>query len=87
MKFTCTHLGCCRHVPNQTITLLINGLENVYVNDCSVSATIEQLQTPPSSLPTTSIIDYHSIDDPSSDSEHPTTGSQSTDVILTYITS
>ena len=63
----------------------INGPENVHVNDCSASATIEQLESPPSSSPTTSITmssDSHSIDDPFSDSEHPTTGSQSTDAIL-----
>ena len=62
-----------------------NSPENVHVNDCSASAAIDQLESPPSSSPTTSITmssDSHSIDDPFSDSEHPTTGSQSTDAIL-----
>ena len=62
-----------------------NSPENVHVNDCSASATIDQLESPPSSSPTTSTTmssDSHSIDDPFSDSEHPTTGSQSTDAIL-----
>ena len=61
-----------------------NSPENVHVNDCSASATIDQLVSPPS-FPTTSTTmssDSHSIDNPFSDSEHPTTGSQSTDAIL-----
>ena len=52
---------------------------------CSASTAIDQLEPPPSSSPTTSITmssDSNSIDDPFSDSEHPTTGSQSTDAIL-----
>ena len=62
-----------------------NSPENVHVNDCSASAAIDQLESPPSSSPTTSITmssDSRSIDDPFSDSEHPTTGSQFTDAIL-----
>ena len=62
----------------------INGPVNVHVNNCSASAAIDQLESPPSSSPSTSITlssDSHSVDDPSSDPVHPTTGSQSTDAI------